>query len=191
MTRIYVLMTCMESYLSSKILAVTLAKLLIGGVLSLGKSPAPPAIAAEVASRPRPCWLAYPADARVVSIPDRTPWQPRRKAGGNRAEDLGSRHAALFGRGQVIQVTRSERRRDRESADRRPDLEQPACQPPQACRSGQMTFYRPGPPGAAASCLIRAWYGTKYWFENTIDSDVVSDVCSIPRFLGLRQWKAR
>jgi hypothetical protein len=87
-------MTRMRSLFSSKIIRVTLAKLLIGGFLSLGKRPLPPAIAAEVASQPRPCWPAYLADARVASLPDRTPWQPRRKAGRNRAEGLDSRHPA-------------------------------------------------------------------------------------------------
>jgi hypothetical protein len=87
-------MTGMKSLLSSKIIRVGLAKLLIAGFLSLGKRTVPLAITAEVASQPRPCWPAYLADARVTSLPDRTPWQPRWKAGRNRAEGLDSKHPA-------------------------------------------------------------------------------------------------
>ena len=87
----------------SKIIVVPAAKLLIGAFLVLGKRPDPPVIAAEVASQPRPCWVAYPADARVVSLPDRTPWQPRYKAGRDGAESLDSRRPALSGRAKVSQ----------------------------------------------------------------------------------------
>lgn len=95
MTRTRVLMIYMKSHLCSRSIAVALAKLLIVMLLFAGKRPATPAIAAEPASQPRPCWLSYPAGARVVSLPDRTPWQPRRKAGRDRADGHRSRHTAL------------------------------------------------------------------------------------------------
>lgn len=97
------------SKLCSKIIVVPAAKLLIGSVLFLGKRPGPPVMAAEVASQPRPCWVAYPSDARVVSLPDRTPWQPRYKAGRGGAESLDSRRPALSGRTKVSQLPLSER----------------------------------------------------------------------------------
>lgn len=59
-----------------------------------------PVTAAEMASRPRPCWLAYPASERVVPLPDRTPWHPRQKAGRDGTESLDSRQSALSGPGQ-------------------------------------------------------------------------------------------
>jgi len=97
------------SKLCSKIIAVPAARLLIGSFLFLSRRPDPPVMAAEVASQPRPCWVAYPADARVVSLPDRTPWQPRYKAGRDGAESLDSRRSALSGRTKVSQLPLSER----------------------------------------------------------------------------------
>jgi hypothetical protein len=110
----------MYSKLSSKIIAVPLAKLLIGTSLFLGKRPDPPVMAAEVASQPRPCWLAYSADARVASLPDRAPWQPRYKAGEGGAESLDSRRPALSGRAKVIQVTLLSERPSRPRSGRGP-----------------------------------------------------------------------
>lgn len=84
-------------------MAVRLAfiKLMLLIRLFFGFRRTPPVTAAERASHPRPCWLAYLADERVVSLPDRTPWQPHWKAGEDGPESLGSRRSAL----SVAQVT--------------------------------------------------------------------------------------
>jgi hypothetical protein len=149
--RLYVLMTCMKSHTSSKIIAVSLAKLLIGGFLTFGKSPTPSVTAAEVSSHPRPCWQAYAADARVVFIPDRTPWRRARKPEETerKAWVLGIRRypADPGDPGDQARTARAPR------AGRKPG------EPPAAVSSlgqGDDGVLPPRQAGAADSCIIHA-----------------------------------
>jgi hypothetical protein len=74
---------------------LALIKLMLLVRLLFGFRQTPPVTAAERASLPRPCWLAYTAGERVVSLPDRNPWQPRWKDGEDGPEGFGSRRPAL------------------------------------------------------------------------------------------------
>jgi hypothetical protein len=113
-------------------MAVRLAfiKLMLLIRLFFGFRQTPPVTAAERASLPMPCWLSYPTDEGVVvPLPDRTPWQPRWKAGEDGPESLGSRRSAL----SVTQVTCQSGHRGGDMASRgRPAIV--VCPPPQRLR---------------------------------------------------------
>jgi len=47
--------------------------------LMLGKRPARQVNPADLASRPRPSYVAYASGAHVTFLPERTPWEPRYK----------------------------------------------------------------------------------------------------------------
>lgn len=72
--------------------------------LMLGKRSARPANPADVASQPRPSWVAYASGARVTSLPVRTSWEPRYKAGTDETESLDYRESALPVGARAIQV---------------------------------------------------------------------------------------
>jgi hypothetical protein len=108
-----------HSKVGSKINASQVAKWIIWLYLILGKRPGPPVNAAEVASQARPCWVAYAAGARVTSLPDRTPWEPRYKAGTGGGEDLDFRQSALSAGASGLRRRRETDRRGRDlSGDR-------------------------------------------------------------------------
>lgn len=93
-----------QSKLCSKIITIRIVKSIMWLQLILDKRRDPPVNAAEVASQPRPCWVAYVADARVTSLPDRTSWQPRYKAGADGTESHDSRESALSAGAGTVQV---------------------------------------------------------------------------------------
>ena len=60
--------------------------------LMLGQRPARQVNPADLASQPRPSYVAYASGAHVTFLPERTPWEPRYK---DETEGIDYRESAL------------------------------------------------------------------------------------------------
>jgi hypothetical protein len=103
-----------RSNVRSKPVVSRIANSILWLSLMLGKRSARPVNAADVASQPRPSWVAYASGARVTSLPVRTSWEPRYKAGTDETESLDYRESALPAGARRFRCPDESRRRGRE-----------------------------------------------------------------------------